>query len=152
MRFVLSHPWQYAMHKLYLLCKHSASLIFAPFNISFPDDRVMLEITICRSDRMFFLTGKKRWLYIGCEQRIIVHFQVPYFLERAPGALIKKSDFFGGRFFEGGALSRGCANLKVGLFWGALFRGGHLIYSFWVYCRGWTFSKISKCCVNVIIY
>ena len=26
---------------------------------------------------------------------------LPYFLERAPGALIKKSDFFGGRFFEG---------------------------------------------------
>ena len=74
--FVLSHPWQYAMHKLYLLCKHSASLTFAPFNISFPDDRVMLEITICRSDRMFFLTGKKRWLYVVCVHEIIVHFQI----------------------------------------------------------------------------
>ena len=55
--------------------------------------------------------------------------KVPYFLERAPGALIKKSDFLGGRFFEVGALSRGGANLKVGLFWGALFRGGHLIFA-----------------------
>ena len=32
---------------------------------------------------------------------------VPYFLERAPGALIKNSDFLGGRFYEVGPLSRG---------------------------------------------
>ena len=45
---------------------------------------------------------------------VIVQKQLPYFLERAPGVLIKKSVFFEGRFFEGGA------NLKVGLFWGAV--------------------------------
>ena len=33
---------------------------------------------------------------------------IPYFLERAPGALIKKSDFFGGAFSRG-ALYRGWA-------------------------------------------
>ena len=47
-------------------------------------------------------------------KKVIKHL-IPCFLERAPGALIKKSGFFGGRFFEGGG-----ANLKVGLFWGAV--------------------------------
>ena len=42
--------------------------------------------------------------------------RVPYFLEKAPGALFIKIDLNGGRFFEGGVFSRGALFTKFLIF------------------------------------
>ena len=63
---------------------------------------------------------------IHLEQNIL-----PYFIEKAPGALFKKSDFLGG----------GERALKSWIFLGVLFRGGHLSYFDLLSKEGDTFSR-----------